>query len=509
MAIEPATQPSFWSYFRSPFPRAGGFSAYRMPGMAVHLPVILFFLWLGAWACLGDAWLSPLFLLHVLIGIYVGRDVAILAHYNPLITIGVWLGGLLLLRYARIQPAGVLTGASVTAALAIAFVVYVSWYQEQSHDGAPGAPSGRFPLLKRLVDRIDDAALLPGDPPAVRLRKTLLIFLCSGCLLFAPWQARYLSQLQLALAVKAVLGLALLSLLALVLLLVTKRTAVATALQLTGLLLTPLLVHREMGGFARSGAIALWSFLSPLAALVLLGTGWAVAWFAAFAALLLAVAAREVIGGADPQVVLLFCENVLLVSSLAFVALRFFIAERDKAQAALAREQERSEQLLLNILPAPIAERLKNEQKTVADGYAEVSILFADIVGFTPLAASVSPERLVELLNSLFSRFDALCDEHGVEKIKTIGDAYMVCAGLPVPRADHAEALAEMALAMRAAVVEHNREQASSLAIRIGINSGLSSPASSGGRSSSTTCGATRSISPAGWNRTVSRAGSR
>jgi class 3 adenylate cyclase len=101
-----------------------------------------------------------------------------------------------------------------------------------------------------------------------------------------------------------------------------------------------------------------------------------------------------------------------------------------------------------------------------------VSILFADLVGFTRLSATLSPERLVEMLNALFSRFDVLCGDRGVEKIKTIGDAYMVCAGLPEPMADHARALAELALDMQEALEAHNREFGTSLSMRIGINSG-------------------------------------
>jgi class 3 adenylate cyclase len=169
---------------------------------------------------------------------------------------------------------------------------------------------------------------------------------------------------------------------------------------------------------------------------------------------------------------LLACENLLLVSSLSFIALRFFITERDKAQAALEREQARSESLLLNILPAPIADRLKAGEQTPADGYAEATILFADLIGFTKMSSEISPERLVAVLNRLFSRFDQLSERHGVEKIKTIGDAYMVCSGVPVPRPDHAEAIADMALDMLEALSEHNREFGSTLEMRIGVNSG-------------------------------------
>ena len=328
------------------------------------------------------------------------------------------------------------------------------------------------PALQRFIDRIDNAATLADDPPPVRLRKTLLIFLGAAGVLIVPWGALYLARAGLPLAAAVALGFSLLSAAALAHLLITKRAAVAAWLQLTGLLLAPLLVQWTAGGFAASGAAVLWSLLSPLCALVFLGTRAAVAWFAGFALLVLALGARDIAAGADAQAVLLLCENILIVSCLAFIALRFFIVERDRAQAALEREQERSERLLLNILPAPIAERLKAGHKTLADGYAEATVLFADLVGFTRMSATVSPERLVEVLNRLFSRFDELSEHYGVEKIKTIGDAYMVCAGLPVPRPDHAEAIADMALGMRGALEEHNREFGSELKIRIGINTG-------------------------------------
>jgi guanylate cyclase len=328
------------------------------------------------------------------------------------------------------------------------------------------------PALQRFIDRIDNAATLADDPPPVRLRKTLLIFLGAAGVLIVPWGALYLARAGLPLAAAAALGFSLLSAAALAHLLITKREAVAAWLQLTGLLLAPLLIQWMAGGFAASGAAVLWSLLSPLCALVFLGTRAAIAWFAGFALLVLALGARDIAAGADAQAVLLLCENMLIVSCLAFIALRFFIVERDRAQAALEREQERSERLLLNILPAPIAERLKAGHKTLADGYAEATILFADLVGFTRMSATVRPERLVEVLNALFSRFDQLSERYGVEKIKTIGDAYMVCAGLPVPRPDHAEAIADMALGMRGALEEHNREFGSELKIRIGINTG-------------------------------------
>ncbi|ADE11779.1 adenylate/guanylate cyclase domain-containing protein [Sideroxydans lithotrophicus] len=327
-------------------------------------------------------------------------------------------------------------------------------------------------LINRLIDRIDNAATLPEDPPPVRLQKTLLIFLNAAGFLLVPWGAWYLFDNGMALPAQVVLGYSVLSAVALAHLLATKRVSIASALQLVGLLLVPVILQWTMGGFVASGAIVLWSLLAPLCALVFLGTRLAVWWFAVFALLVLVAAARDIANGVTQQQVLLYCENVLLVSAIAFISLRFFVVERDKAQAALQREQARSESLLLNILPPPIAERLKAGSQTIADGYAEATILFADLVGFTKMSTTVSPERLVVMLNSLFSRFDELSGRFGVEKIKTIGDAYMACAGVPVARPDHAEAVVDMALAMREALQEHNREFGSNLQIRIGINTG-------------------------------------
>ncbi|MEG4346390.1 adenylate/guanylate cyclase domain-containing protein [Microcoleus sp. A003_D6] len=148
------------------------------------------------------------------------------------------------------------------------------------------------------------------------------------------------------------------------------------------------------------------------------------------------------------------------------------ITERKQAEDALREEQEKSEKLLLNILPQAIAERLKKNETTIAEYFPEVTVLFADIVGFTHLATVMPPIDLVELLNQIFSTFDTICDRHGLEKIKTIGDAYMVVGGLPEPRADHAEAIAQMALDMQTEIARFNAKNNQSFSIRIGIHSG-------------------------------------
>ena len=138
----------------------------------------------------------------------------------------------------------------------------------------------------------------------------------------------------------------------------------------------------------------------------------------------------------------------------------------------LTEEQKKSEHLLLNILPETVANRLKEQPTTIAEAFAEATVLFADIVGFTQLSTQVSPQELVGLLNRIFSAFDELAEKHGLEKIKTIGDAYMVVGGLPSPRIDHAEAIIQMALDMQQAINQFNIETNYNCNIRIGINSG-------------------------------------
>ena len=161
------------------------------------------------------------------------------------------------------------------------------------------------------------------------------------------------------------------------------------------------------------------------------------------------------------------CGGMLICYQMDASARREFAAMR-----LLGEERARSERLLLNILPAPIAERLKASEDSIAEHSDGVTVLFADIVDFTPLSAHKTPRALVELLNRIFSEFDTLADAHGLEKIKTIGDAYMAVAGLPEPWPDHAPRAARMALAMRDAVARVSAETGEELALRIGLHSG-------------------------------------
>ena len=164
--------------------------------------------------------------------------------------------------------------------------------------------------------------------------------------------------------------------------------------------------------------------------------------------------------------------EVLQAFNLMFKRVSWEITERKRAENKVRTEQEKSDRLLLNILPEPIAKQLKEGKNNIADGFSEVTILFADIVGFTKLSEKISPQEVVSLLNEIFTGFDQLSDQHRLEKIKTIGDAYMVASGLPMHRKDHAEAIAEMALDMQQEIARFNAQHQANLSIRIGINTG-------------------------------------
>ncbi|MGK7895994.1 MAG: adenylate/guanylate cyclase domain-containing protein, partial [Xenococcus sp. (in: cyanobacteria)] len=138
----------------------------------------------------------------------------------------------------------------------------------------------------------------------------------------------------------------------------------------------------------------------------------------------------------------------------------------------LRQEQNKSEDLLLNILPQSIVEQLKEKPDLIAEQYDEATFLFADIVGFTSFSAAMPPEEVVQLLNEIFSTFDQIVERQGLEKIRTIGDSYFVAGGLPIRRDDHAEAAAEMALQMQKAIADFQWSNGESIKLRVGINTG-------------------------------------
>ncbi len=148
------------------------------------------------------------------------------------------------------------------------------------------------------------------------------------------------------------------------------------------------------------------------------------------------------------------------------------ISDRHRMEALLRQRHEQSERLLFNVLPYQIAQRLRTQRKTIAESFDDVTVMFADLVGFTTTSTQMPPSQLVDLLNQIFSKFDLLAERYDLEKIKTIGDAYMVAAGLPVFRPDHAEAIANMALDMQLAIAQFKKPSGESFQLRIGINTG-------------------------------------
>lgn len=326
------------------------------------------------------------------------------------------------------------------------------------------------------VGRAGAAGSLPSDTADERLRKSALVL--SSLLITALafiWVGTY-GALGLWRSALIPLAYQVASLVGLAFLVRTKRYGPYRASQVAMMLLLPFLLQWSIGGFVEAGAVSLWAFVAPLGALVFYGPRQAIGWFGAFVAL---VALSAVIDGVLPEpadglpswlVVAFFALNILGPSVTTFGLLEHFVRSRDRAHRLLAAEQERSETLLLSILPRPIAERLKVSQDVIAERCEEVSVLFADITGFTPAAERLPAEEVVILLNEIFSAFDDLVARHGLEKIKTIGDGYLVAAGIPTPRVDHAEAAARLALAMRQALADLS--SATGLSLRVGIDSG-------------------------------------
>lgn len=329
--------------------------------------------------------------------------------------------------------------------------------------------------LVRLIARIGEN---PVDSPEVRLQKAIQVntVVLGGI----PMQ---LSIAGLALiygeylAAGATLGFLLLSTLGLLYLAVTRRHyPFFKFTQLTIPILSPFFASLALGGLVNSALAPIWGIVAPLLALVLYTLREAIYWFLAF------LTAIAISGLAQPflrqtnnmppnMIALIGVMNIFGISIMVFAALAFFINQRDLAMRLLNFEREKSDRLLLNILPHEIADRLKARNEVIADQFEGASVLFADVVNFTPMSAGMKPVELVNLLNEVFSAFDLLVEKYDLEKIKTIGDCYMVAAGVPRWRADHAHVLVQMALDMRDHVTRHEF-QGRKLQFRIGINSG-------------------------------------
>ncbi|OGA12658.1 MAG: adenylyl cyclase [Betaproteobacteria bacterium RIFCSPLOWO2_02_FULL_63_19] len=340
-----------------------------------------------------------------------------------------------------------------------------------------------------FVARLRTAGVEPGDSGELRIRKSIMVF-AMGLMTAMPMFGLALYWL-LGLQLSASLPLTyqLLSVATLIVYTATGRYRFFVYAQLCLFLYFPFAAQLSIGDFVSASGVVLWGILAPIVAVAVLGPRESIPWFAAHVTMLAICGfidfqlAGNVASG--PRVplnvsVFFFTLNFIAISTISYFLLRYaaqqkeaYQSELEQAHRLLQIEQDKSERLLLNILPGPVAERLKNEDGAVADGFADVTVMFADIVNFTRLAEGMAPGQIFTMLNRVFSAFDALADKHGLEKIKTIGDAYMVAGGLNfVDNADYTAKIAEMALDMRDLLAHDRSSNAMRLEIRIGIGTG-------------------------------------
>jgi adenylate cyclase len=331
-------------------------------------------------------------------------------------------------------------------------------------------------FLETTLVRLAQVGADPHDDEDTRLRKALLFFIS---LLILPialvWgtlylalgaQSGYLAYLYFLVVLAAIAIFAW-----------NRDLAFLLRVQLVAILIAPTSSMVPLGGFLDSGGVGLWGILAPLGALVFSDVRAGIRWFVAFLVIFLAsgiLGEALDVTSALPAWFLstMLALNVVVGGSIVFTLLALFAKQRQDALVALRSEQAKAEDLLLNILPRSIADKLKAHTQPIADQFTSASILFADVVDFTPWSERLRPAEVVGMLDHLFSHFDSLAERYGLEKIKTIGDCYMAASGVPAPRPDHARAIALMALDMVEAMRTNDQVGHLGLELRIGINSG-------------------------------------
>jgi adenylate cyclase len=325
--------------------------------------------------------------------------------------------------------------------------------------------SGAAAKLVALAGRVGSD---PHEGGEAALQRRLLVLMAVGTLpMTVLWSAVYLAVgAPLAAAAPAVYSVV--TPINTALLGWTRNFRLYRFTQLLMTLVLPWAVMMSLGGFKPSSVVIVWAALCPLCSLLVENLRHTLGWIVGFVLLLIVSALLQPwlrpAGLPEAFVSWFFVLNLGTVIAIVFALLYYFVGQRNFFQ-------QRSETLLLNILPKEIAEALKTDPSAIAAHYDSASVLFADVVGFTPMAAAMTPLSLVNLLDDVFHCFDDLVEKYGLEKIKTIGDSYMVAAGVPRQRADHAEALVQLALDMRDAAASRTFG-GRTLAFRIGVNSG-------------------------------------
>ena len=341
--------------------------------------------------------------------------------------------------------------------------------------------------LSTLSARLRTAGVNPGDAEELVLKKQLLL-LAMGLTTLAPmlWLLLY-SLLGMQLSSAIPFGYQLLSVATLLLYLSHGNFDLFRISQSALFLFFPFVLQWSMGNFVSSSGVVMWGLLAPVTAVLLYSARESIPWFIAYVVLIAVTTVADSMAGMTVRLTpaqvrageIIFAVNFVAVSSLVYFLLRYAAVEGEKsraraaeAHALLKEEQSRSERLLRNILPGSVADRLKADSGTIADGFPDVTVMFADIVNFTETAEGMSPNAIFGMLNKIFSSFDALADEYRLDKIKTIGDAYMVAGGMREDDVDYTAGVIDMALAMRDILANDPEINEHQMQIRIGIATG-------------------------------------
>jgi len=330
-------------------------------------------------------------------------------------------------------------------------------------------------LSHSLIRRIQSVGGEFSDPD-LQVQKTVLVVLCLSVIpLSAIWISIELSIGNQALVASILIG-AILSLFNLLLFAWMGNYKRFLSIQLTILLLWPVANHFAAGGLTASSNLV-WSMLVPLVAMLSSRPREAIPWVVAYFVLIGFTGLVEPMVFPDSglnaaDALFQYSFNLINISALLFLVVLYFIRQKNRAYELLQEEERKSEDLLLKVLPKEVAPILRSGKKTIAEQFESASILYADIVGFTPMSERMAPDEMIALLDEIFSSFDEIIDKYDLEKIRTIGDNYMVVSGAPRRRSDHAQALARAALEMADYARLIPPQDGEKVEFRIGMNSG-------------------------------------
>ncbi len=340
--------------------------------------------------------------------------------------------------------------------------------------------------LSRWLGMVGQRVISETDTADQRLNKTLLIFAC-GLMSFAAmlWLAIYWAM-GIKFSVTVPFSYLAISTATLVFYIWNRNFEVFRFAQVSLYLFVPFIMQWSIGSYVTSSGVMLWALLAPIGVMIFQGARESIPWFVAYIVMTAVSGAFDYYLSYGRQagvplntIGVFFALNFAAMSTIVYLLFNYFVREKerlkqqvDERNRLLSEEQRKSEALLLNILPQSIAERLKQESGAIADGHDDVTVMFADIVDFTRLAEELPPRHIIRLLNTVFSEFDRLTEKYGLEKIKTVGDAYMVAGGLTGNSLDYTHAIAQMALEARAYMATHTSLQSRRLELHIGISTG-------------------------------------